>query len=196
MVEPRGWAGLANKPPVTARDILRIVRPPAAPTATTPFKGRIESMAIGPAGIVAQVHSHLDTDAWIASKLGDDWVSRYEEVSFKDGILEVTMKRGRGLKVVWADEGFEPGDFQDAGFGWYSPDGEQWTQMPVPAPDPDVDGQRGFLTGFGDVVGVSDGFIARGANTKDCPNRTAWDVALIRRPDLAQPRRRGEFVVG
>ncbi len=110
---------------------------------------------------MAQVHSHLDTDAWIASKLGDDWVSRYEEVSFKDGILEVTMKRGRGLKVVWADQGFEPGDFMDAGFGWYSPDGEQWTQMPAPAPDPDLDSQLGFPTGFGDVVGVSDGFIAR-----------------------------------
>ena len=153
---------ITNQPPVTARDILRIVRPPAAPTETTPWKGRIESIGIGPKGIVAQVHSHLDTDAWIASKLGDDWVSRYEEVSFKDGILEVTMKRGRGLKVVWADEGFEPGDFSDAGFGWFSPDGVEWTQMPVPTPDPDVDGQRGFTTGFGDVVGVSDGFIARG----------------------------------
>ena len=112
---------------------------------------------------MAQVHSHLDWDAWVASKLGDDWVSRYEEVSFKDGILEITMKRtGRGLKVVWADEGFEPGDFQDAGFGWYSADGEQWTLMPALAPSPDGDGGLGFLTGFGDVVGVSDGFIARG----------------------------------
>jgi hypothetical protein len=159
---PEDGPDYTNKPAVTARDVLQIFRPPAGPTKTTPWKGRIHSIAIGPVGIVAQVHSHLDTDAWIASKLGDDWVSRYEEVSFKDGILEITMKRGRGLKVVWADEGFEPGDFQDAGFGWFSPDGVEWTQMPVPTPDPDVDGQRGFTTGFGDVVGVSDGFIARG----------------------------------
>ena len=124
---------------MTARDILRIVRPPAAPTATTPFKGRIESIGIGPAGIVAQVHSHLDWDAWVASKLGaNDWVSRYKGVDFKNGILEITMKpgQGRGLKVVWADQGFEPGDYQDAGFGWYSPDGEQWTLMaPTRSPD-------------------------------------------------------------
>ena len=159
---PEDRGSIAGQPPITAPDIVRIFRPPAAPTETTPFKGRIESIGIGPVGIVAQVHSHLDTDAWIASKLGDDWVSRYEQVSFKDGILEVTMKRGRGLKVVWADQGFEPGDFMDAGFGWYSPDGEQWTLMPAPAPDPDVDSQLGFPTGFGDVVGVSDGFIARG----------------------------------
>ena len=149
---------------MTARDILRIVRPPAAPTETTPFKGRIESIGIGPAGIVAQVHSHLDWDAWVASKLGADWVSRYKGVDFKDGILQITMKpgQGRGLKVVWADQGFEPGDYQDAGFGWYSPDGEQWTAMPAGPPSPDGDGGRGFPTGFGDVVGVSDGFIARG----------------------------------
>lgn len=162
---PEDGPDYTNKPPVTARDILRIVRPPAAPTETTPFKGRIESIGIGPKGIVAQVHSHLDWDAWVASKLGDDWVSRYKGVDFKDGILEITMKRGRGLKVVWADQGFEPGDYMDAGFGWYSSDGEQWTLMPAPVPDPDGDGTRGFLTGFGDVVGVSDGFIARGIDT-------------------------------
>ena len=83
---PEDGPDYANKPPVTARDVLRIVRPRAEPTETTPFKGRIESIGIGPAGIVAQVHSHLDWDLWVASKLGDDWVSRYEEVSFKDGI--------------------------------------------------------------------------------------------------------------
>ena len=134
---PRTGGPSRIKPPVTARDVLRIVRPPAAPTETTPFKGRIQSMAIGPAGIVAQVHSHLDWDAWVASKLGDDWVSRYKGVDFKDGILEITMKQGRGLKVVWADQGFEPGDYQDAGFGWYSPDGAAM----------DADARRGPVPG-------------------------------------------------
>jgi hypothetical protein len=161
---PEDKPGIANQPPITARDILRISQPPAATTVTTPWKGRIQSIGIGPRGIVAQVHSHLDWDLWVASKLGDDWVSRYEEVSFKDGILEIKMKQGRGLKVVWADEGFELGDFQDAGFGWYSPDGEHWTQMPVPPLSPDQDSGLGFLTGFGEVVGVSDGFIARGVD--------------------------------
>jgi hypothetical protein len=163
---PEDGPDIAGKPPVTARDVLRIVRPPAEPRVTTPFKGRIESIGIGPAGIVAQVHSHLDWDAWVASKLGADWVSRYKGVDFKDGILEITMKKGRGLKVVWADQGFEPGDYMDAGFGWYSPDGEHWTLMPAEPPSPDGDGTRGFLTGFGDVVGVSDGFIARGIDTE------------------------------
>ena len=50
-------------------------------------------------------------------------------MSFEDGDPEI-LENGRGLKVVWADEGFELGDYQDAGFGWYSPDGEQWTAMP------------------------------------------------------------------
>ncbi|HEX5825278.1 MAG TPA: hypothetical protein VFY18_12545, partial [Candidatus Limnocylindrales bacterium] len=169
---PEDRGSIAGQPPVTARDILRIVRPPAAPTDTTPFKGRIESIGIGPAGIVAFVHSHLDWDAWVASKLGDDWVSRYKGVDFKDGILQITMKpgQGRGLKVVWADEGFEPGDYMDAGFGWYSPDGEQWTSIPAPAQPTNGDSGLGFPTGFGEIVGVSDGFIVRGDTPEDsCP---------------------------
>jgi hypothetical protein len=167
---PEDGPDYTNKPSVTARDVVRIVRPPAAPTETTPFKGRIESMAIGPAGIVAQVHSHLDWDAWVTKKLGarsnNAWVKHLKSVDFRDGILEIKLDNGPGLKVVWADEGFEPGDYQDAGFGWYSPDGEQWTLMPSEVPSQDGDGTRGFLTGFGDVVGVSDGFIARGVDTE------------------------------
>ena len=164
---PEDGPDYTNKPPVTARDVLRIVRPPAEPTVTTPWKGRIQSIGIGPKGIVAQVHSHLDWDAWVASKLGKNWVSHYTGVDFKNGILRIGMDNGPGLRVNWADQGFLPGDYQDAGFGWYSPDGEQWTLMPAAAPSPDGDGTRGFLTGFGDVVGVSDGFIARGVDTEE-----------------------------
>ena len=47
---PEEGPNIGGKAPVTARDILRIVRPPAEPTETTPFKGRIESIAIGPSG--------------------------------------------------------------------------------------------------------------------------------------------------
>lgn len=162
---PEDGPDIAGKPPITARDILRIVRPPAAPVDTSPFKGRIESIGIGPAGIVAQVHSHLDTDAWIASRLGENWVTHYTEVALEDGVFTVGMDNGPGLSVVWADEGFEPGDYFDNGFGWYSPDGEQWTAIPFVG-TPGSDDFRGIPTGFGEVVGVSDGFIARGVDTE------------------------------
>ncbi len=159
-----------NQAPITARDVLQIVRPPAAPTSTTPFKGRIESIGIGPRGIVAEVHSTLDLDAWITKKLAlrtnNDWTCCVKSLTFKDGVLELKLTNRRGLKVVWADQGFEPGDFQDGGFGWYSPDGEHWTAMApndadYPSPgDPPSNLPTG---GFGSVVGVSDGFIATGA---------------------------------
>ena len=168
---PEDGPDFANKPPVTARDILQIVHPPAAPTVSTPFKGRIASIGIGPNGIVAQVHSHLDWDAWVATKLGDDWVEHYTDLAFEDGILTIDVDNGPGLEVVWADEGFELGDYQDSGFGWYSPDGEQWTAIPDVVRE-DRDSGLGFPTGFGDVVGVSDGFIARGDvdDAKPCPS--------------------------
>ena len=54
---PQDGARYAGKPPITARDVLRIVQPPAQPTVTTPFEGRIQSIGVGPAGFVAQTHS-------------------------------------------------------------------------------------------------------------------------------------------
>ena len=159
---PEDGPDYTNKPPITARDILRIVRPPADPIESTPFEGRIQSIGIGPRGIVAQVHSDLlDWDAWVATKLGANWVSHFTDVNFENGILDIGMDNGPGLHVVWADQGFELGDYQDAGFGWYSPNGQQWTHMPGFVTPEEFAG-RGIPTGFGEVVGVADGFIARG----------------------------------
>jgi hypothetical protein len=163
----------AGAPPITARDALRIVRPPAAPSLTTPFKGRIESLGIGPKGIVAEVHSHLDWDDWVRRKLGartnNEWVMHFEDFVFKNGVLRIKFDDRPDLRVVWADEGFALGDFQDAGFGWYSPDGEHWTEMPL-----NEESGSSLPNGrFGSVVGVSDGFIATGSfpdDTCDDPN--------------------------
>ena len=171
---PEDGPDIAGKPPITARDIVRIVRPPAEPTVTTPWKGRIESIGIGPKGIVAQVHSDLDWDAWVTKKLGarsnNAWVTHLKGVDFRDGILQIKLDNGPGLKVVWADEGFALGDYQDAGFEWYSPDGKQWQAVPLGAPWTNGDSGPGFPTGFGAVVGVSDGFIAQGDTPEDsCP---------------------------
>ena len=154
---------IAGEPPITARDNVQVVLPPAAPSSTTPFKGRIESIGIGPRGMVAQVHSDLDWDDWVRRKLGartnNEWVRHVKSVDFENGVLRIKMDNGPGLKVVWADEGLEPGDYQDRGFGWFSPDGEHWTEMA-----PKESEQSALPTGaFGQVVGVSDGFIATGA---------------------------------
>jgi hypothetical protein len=155
-----------NQPPITDRDVVQIVRPLAAPTSTTPFKGRIESIGIGPMGIVAQVHSDIDWDAWVTNKLGlrtnNDWTCCVKDVTFENGVLQIKLNNRPGLKVVWADEGLEPGDYQDRGFGWYSPDGEHWTAM-APNADANQIGSTLPTGGFGQVAGVSDGFIATGA---------------------------------
>src|SRR5215204_3625660 len=102
------YTTLFRSPPITARDVVQMVRPPAAPTSTTPFKGRIESLGIGPRGIVAQVHSHLDWDGWITKKFGyrtnNDWVRRLKSVDYRNGVLQVKLTNGRSLKVVWAEE--------------------------------------------------------------------------------------------
>ena len=169
-----GMGDIAGKPPITARDIIRIVRPSADPVDTSPFKGRIESIGIGPKGIVAHVHSDIDTDEWITKKLGlrtnNDWTCCLRDFSFEDGVLQLKRSNGPGLKVVWADEGLEPGDFQDRGFGWYSADGEHWTAM-APNDDPAYDAGTTPTGGLGKVVGVPDGFIATGASPDGaCPD--------------------------
>jgi hypothetical protein len=151
-------------PPASNRHIVTIVRPPAAPISTVPFKGRIESMGIGPRGIVAETHSALDFDHWVTKKLGlrtnNDWTMHVKSVTFQNGVLQIKLNNRPGLKVVWADQGFEPGDFGDGGFGWYSPDGEHWTEMAQR--DNSGSGSNLPTGAFGPVVGVSDGFIASG----------------------------------
>jgi len=122
---PQDGPDYANKPPITARDIVVVAHPPAAPVSTTPFKGRVESIGIGPKGIVAEVHAVPDPDA-------------------------------------------NPSD--DRAFGWYSPDGVDWTRM---TPNPHPTGATGSTLptgGWGPVVGVSDGFIAIGARKGTCAN--------------------------
>jgi hypothetical protein len=171
---PEDAPEVAGTPPITARDVVQFIGPAAVPGSTTPFKGRIESIGIGARGIVAQVHSHLDWDAWVTKKLGlrtnNDWTCCVKDVTFEDGILQIKLSNRPGLKVVWADEGLEPGDYQDRGFGWYSPDGEQWTAM-VPNDNPTPESGSSLPTGaWGSVVGVSDGFIATGTYPMDtCP---------------------------
>ena len=167
-----GWLNPEDGPDTTAklpsnpRHIVTIVHPPAAPIATTPFKGQIESIGVGPKGIVAEVHSALDFEHWVTKKLGlrtnNDWTMHVKSITFKDGVLQIKLNNRPGLKVVWADQGFEPGDLGDGGFGWYSPDGEHWTAM-APRDNSGSDFGSTLPTGgFGQVVGVSDGFIATG----------------------------------
>ena len=170
---PEDAPTVAGTPPITARDVVQIIGPSGAAGPTTPFKGRIESIGIGARGIVAEVHSHLDWDRWVTRKLGlrtnNDWTCCVKDVTFEDGVLEIKLRNRPGLKVVWADEGFEPGDYQDRGFGWYSPDGVQWTAMaPNDSPAPES-GSSLPTGGWGSVAGVSDGFIATGTYPlEDC----------------------------
>ena len=87
-----------------------------------------------------------------------------KSLSFRNGVLELKLNNRPGLKVVWADQGFQPGDLNDGGFGWYSPDGKNWTEM-AQADNSGSDFGSTLLTGgYGQVVGVSDGFIASGGS--------------------------------
>ena len=133
---------------------LRILSPPDEPVTKSDFSGGVGSVGIGPAGIVAHVHSAIDFDAFVTSKLGPGWVDHMVTFSFQDGILRITTDDDRSLEIVWADAGFAPGDVADRGFGWYSPDGAQWTPIP------------GFPANVSEIVGVSDGFFARGGGAR------------------------------
>jgi hypothetical protein len=131
---PQDGPDVAGKPPITARDELRIVQPPAMPTVTTPFEGRIQWIGVGPAGIVAQAN----------------------------------FDRGRTIDIA----------------GWFSPDGIEWTAIPTIG-SPSQAGGPWFPFGFQDVVGVSDGFIARGGAEGDntCPLQDGCSTSMWYSPD-------------
>jgi hypothetical protein len=163
-------------PPASHRHVVTIVRPPAPPVSSVPFKGQIAAIGVGPRGFVAETHSALDFEHWVTKKLGlrtnNDWTMHVKSISFRNGVLEIKLHNRPGLRVVWADQGYEPGDLEDGGFGWYSPDGEHWTEM-APKDNSGSDFGSTLPTGgYGAVVGVSDGFIATGACAPDGCNGT------------------------
>lgn len=133
---------------------LSILSPPDEPVTNPDFSGGVGAAGIGPAGIVAHVHSALDFDAFVTSQLGPGWVEHMVTFSFQDGILRITTNDDRALEIVWAEQGFEPGDVADRGFGWYSPNGDQWRAIPD------------FPANVSEIVGVSDGFFARGGQVR------------------------------
>ena len=164
---------------------LRILRPPDEPITKSDFSGGVGAVGIGPAGIVAQVHSALDFDAFVTSQLGAGWVEHMVSFSFQDGVLRITTDDDRALEIVWADAGFEPGDVADGGFGWYSPDGDQWT--PIPS----------FPANVWEIVGASDGFFARGAEGRcDGCRDTAGGLGMWHSPDGLSWLRIGDVTQG
>jgi hypothetical protein len=149
-----GWSG-------AAADTLSVARPPDAPR-TQEFDGVIGAAGVGPAGIVVRTHSTLDFDGYITSLMGPGWVDHMTNFDFTDGVLRITTDDDRELEIVWADHGFEPGDLADRGFGWYSPDGQEWVAIPD------------FPDNVSDIVGTSDGFIARGSDMWHSEDGLNW----------------------
>ena len=148
---------------------LRIARPPDPSVAKQDFGGRVSSVGIGPAGIVALAKSDFDPDGILTSIMGPDWGEHvdWETYEREDGVSRITTDDGRSFEIVWADYGIEQGDFD--GFGWYSPDGEEWTLIPE------------FPRNVQEVVGVSDGFLARAPTVAECDGCN--DAAMWHSPD-------------
>ena len=90
-------------------------------------------------------------------RTNNDWTCCVKDVTFQNGVLQIKLNNRPGLRSTGADEGFLPGDYLYGGFGWYSPDGVQWTPIPGYGTDAILN----------QVIGVSDGFIAQGEAVED-----------------------------
>jgi hypothetical protein len=137
---PQDGRDYTNKPPITARDILRVIQPPAEPTVTTPFEGRIESIGVGPVGIVAQTNlrdERLNESAVWFSPDGIEWSA------IPAGLREVL---GGLREVVGVSDGFIGRDGIDdelctlpdgCGSMWHSADGLAWRNLGHPDAEPE-----------------------------------------------------------
>jgi hypothetical protein len=134
---PQEGPDTPNKPPITDRDIVTIVRPPAAPISTTPFTGRVESIGVGPRGIVAEVHSHLDPEypgddpgsGWY-SPTGEHW-TRMARGTSSSAVRGSRLPTGAFGQVVGVADGFIASGAcvpaPDSCYGlWFSADGLTW----------------------------------------------------------------------
>jgi len=162
-------------PPITARDIVQVVHPPAAPTSTTPFEGRIASIGIGPKGIVAEVHSPIKVSApgrnrgfgWYSPD-GEHWTAMEpnDHPTWHDGW---SLPTGGVGSVPGVSDGFiataaNPegtcDDLTNAPDGsascegiWYSSDGLTWRLLGITN---EIAGTRGTLC-VGDGCGSRSG---------------------------------------
>jgi hypothetical protein len=151
------WMVDSGAPPgdTSAPSVVSIHRRVDDQVVKAEFEGKLGGGGIGPVGIVVRTHSTLDFDPFITSILGPEWAERLDVFEFRDGILHITTTDGRSTDIVWAEHDLKPGDVADRGFGWYSPDGKRWTAIPS------------FPQNVEDIVGVADGFLARGTDLRD-----------------------------
>ena len=92
---------------------MQIVHPPAAPTSTTPFKGRIESIGIGPKGIVAEVHSPIKVSGpgqdrgfgWYSPD-GEHWTAMEPNDHPNSGRTDRSLPTGGFGSVLGVSDGF------------------------------------------------------------------------------------------
>ena len=158
----RSWTLIAADDPLRALyaraltsdvEVTRFGVPLSSSLATSfvapPADGSLGAVGFGPAGVVARTHSTLDFDAFITTILGSGWAAVLDTFDFTDGVLRITTTDGRATEIVWADQGFEPGDVADRGFGWYSSDDRAWVAIPD------------FPPNVSEIMGVTDGFLVR-----------------------------------
>jgi hypothetical protein len=114
---------------------------------------------------VVSAQSLLDHDALVTSIIGPDWVEHMTSYERRDGVIRVTTDDDRSADIVMAEHGMAEGDM--SGFGWFSPDGAEWTPIP------------GFPRNVQEVVGVSDGFLARASVPRcdGCPDGAGGTVS-------------------
>jgi hypothetical protein len=147
---PQDGPDYANKPPITTRDIVTVAHASGTPVSTTPFKGRIESIGIGPKGIVAEVHSHLDPNANPTNDRGYGWYSpdgvswtRMTPNSHPTGASGSTLPTGEWGPVVGVSDGFiavgarqRPcANLDDCTGMWFSSDGLSWRFLGTEIPN-------------------------------------------------------------
>ena len=139
---PQDGPDISGAPATTARDVVTIVHPSAAPISRTPFKGRIESIGIGPKGIVAEVHSVLDPNANPGNDHGVGWYSpdgqhwtKMARRTDSSALSGGTLPTGEFGPVVGVSDGFiaigacvpDGCDLQNLVGAWYSADGLTWS---------------------------------------------------------------------
>ena len=143
---------------------------PLRPRTRRPSRVASRRSASGPVGIVAHVHSHLDWDAWVTTKLGRRLGLALRGCDFKNGILQIRMEQRPRPQGQLGGRGLPAGRLPGRGLRLVQPGRRAVDADPRPTWSPGPDSGQAFPTGIGDVVGVSDGFIVRGVNPEDtCP---------------------------
>ena len=149
-----GWSREEDGGPVfSIPSVVSVIRPDGSVERRV-FDGDVQSMAIGPVGMLVTLAPHASYGYVIDQILGSEFSGTLYQASLQGGVLVVERALdGETAEIVLSEHGLTEDDLNSPVAGWYSESGSAWVPVPDMPPGLSPVGTRdGFVGVSGSMV--------------------------------------------